>query len=245
MGRAAYAPGMTLSDLPFQFPPSGYVSLNDPLVRQAIYSTHKGRDFWTRAPLDFKSMVLDHVFPASQGGPNHLWNLVPTHAEVNASKGDRIDPEGTVAVLSILRIYFAPAAARRLAKLKIPKEKEADVVAYLERNAELVTEIFNDPENASVSRQDIWSLFAEVVVEKGFAKGLGDRLSGWAIERIARKYGLSPYRPLESVPHDPPEQDPKEGEHDPGRAPSRITSLVSLPVDDGQQGGVRGCPSPD
>jgi hypothetical protein len=49
-----------------------------PTSTESIYEVHKGMCFWTRAPLSADDFALDHVLPKSRGGPDNLFNLVPT-----------------------------------------------------------------------------------------------------------------------------------------------------------------------
>jgi len=48
------------------------------------------RCVWTGEPLTRKALAVDHVLPFSLWRSNDLWNLLPAHAAVNASKSDRL-----------------------------------------------------------------------------------------------------------------------------------------------------------
>jgi hypothetical protein len=45
---------------------------------------------WTGRRLDSKSLAIDHVLPFSLWRNNDLWNLLPSHAKVNAEKSDKL-----------------------------------------------------------------------------------------------------------------------------------------------------------
>ncbi len=107
------------------FPSDGSVSLSDPAVRQAIYEAHRGVDFYTGQPLSVEEMRLDHVFPRSQGGPDSLYNLVPTCARVNGEKAAKVDPSTIGGVLYLVRTIYAPAIIDRLQNGDLPRRQRA------------------------------------------------------------------------------------------------------------------------
>jgi 5-methylcytosine-specific restriction endonuclease McrA len=59
-------------------------------------------DQMMRMPNERKSFTLDHVFPRSRGGTNHLANLVGSCAECNQDKGS-LTGEEYAAVLAVRR----------------------------------------------------------------------------------------------------------------------------------------------
>jgi hypothetical protein len=115
------------------FPREGEVRLGDEEVRRAIYQAHKGTDFWSRAPLAYDRMHLDHVVPRSRLGSDNVFNLVPTCQPLNGAKSDRYDQTAIVPVLSILRLYFGP---KILAKLRLGRWWRVDPRVLLGRMEE-------------------------------------------------------------------------------------------------------------
>lgn len=89
------------------FPEFANVSLADTKVRKAIHSVYKGIDFYTRHVLPYEHMTLDHVYPRSMGGPDNIFNLVPTSLSMNATKGAQYNAVAACAVLSIIRVHYA------------------------------------------------------------------------------------------------------------------------------------------
>jgi hypothetical protein len=107
---------------PFPFPSEGNVQLGDQCVREAILEVHKGKCFWTRAPIAAEEYVLDHIWPRSLGGPDSLFNLVPTSASLNGIRGNAFDLEAATAILAIVRMVFGPRS------LVLLGQKKADLV---------------------------------------------------------------------------------------------------------------------
>jgi hypothetical protein len=71
-------------------------SLSDPEVRRQVLAMTDGKCTYcaatlSDAPVDGVSVKLfvEHVVPASKGGPNHLANYVPSCGSCNSAKGDR------------------------------------------------------------------------------------------------------------------------------------------------------------
>lgn len=106
-------------DLPFDFPVEGRVNPADLLTRRAIYDAYGGIDFWTRAPLTLREMHLDHVLPRTLGGPDSVFNLVPTRGCLNTDKSDTFDPVAFVPVLAIIRAVYAPRIMLALLRPKV------------------------------------------------------------------------------------------------------------------------------
>lgn len=105
--------------------------LSDPDVRMAVYRSFKGICFWTRQPLAFEEMHLDHVWPRVKGGPDNLFNLVPTTQSMNLFKSAAFDPEATTAVLAIIRLRYGPSCLRFLDQLKARAPTQRHLQAQL------------------------------------------------------------------------------------------------------------------
>lgn len=113
---------MKVPDFPFPFPIIGEVITSDPFVRKEIYRTYGGIDFWTRAPIEYEAMVLDHIWPQSLGGPSNVFNLVPTTGPVNTGRKNAFDLEAITAVLAIVRMNYGSRVVHALGSkpMRIP-----------------------------------------------------------------------------------------------------------------------------
>lgn len=109
--------------LPFDFPAEGEVDPADPLVRHVIHKAYGAVDFWTRALLPLAEMHLDHVYPRALGGPDNVFNLVPTTRAVNIGKSDTFNPAAFVPVLAIIRAVYGPRVMTALARARRLKAK--------------------------------------------------------------------------------------------------------------------------
>jgi hypothetical protein len=107
---------------PWDFPDEAQYSHTDPDVRRALYTQHRGRDFYTGNRIKFGDMVVDHVLPRALGGPDNLYNYVPTVRSINSSKGKRYDRRETVSILLDL-MNLGPRLLKmvRLAKFGAPR----------------------------------------------------------------------------------------------------------------------------
>lgn len=122
--------------LPFDFPAEGEVNSADPLVRRVIHKAYGAVDFWTRAPLPLAGMQLDHVFPRALGGPNNVFNLVPTSAGMNIGKSDTFDDAAFVPVLAIIRAVYAPRIMPALVRARRLKVKRLRPDIYIVQTPE-------------------------------------------------------------------------------------------------------------
>lgn len=69
-------------------------SLSDPSIRQQVLALTGGKCAYCAVELkdgggEADQFCIEHVVPASKGGPNHLSNYVPSCRSCNNSKGDR------------------------------------------------------------------------------------------------------------------------------------------------------------
>lgn len=106
---------------PFSLPADGFVTkveLSTYDVRKIIHAAYRGINFWTRAPLPLDEMHLDHVWAESRGGPNHLYNIVPTTHDINSSKSGSFDREAVTAVLAIIRLRYGPFVVSGLQRFR-------------------------------------------------------------------------------------------------------------------------------
>jgi 5-methylcytosine-specific restriction endonuclease McrA len=64
-------------------------------LQQQLADRQDGMCPWCSLPLlaDLAAAHVDHVIPASRGGPDCLWNLQLLHPKCNRTKGDRLTPE--------------------------------------------------------------------------------------------------------------------------------------------------------
>lgn len=59
-------------------------------ARELYLSQPSLKCVWTGSAVDRKSLAVDHVLPYSLWRNNDLWNLLPSHAKVNAAKSDKL-----------------------------------------------------------------------------------------------------------------------------------------------------------
>lgn len=60
------------------------------MARQVFLAAQVDRCVWSRRPLDEHRFAVDHVIPFALWGNNDLWNLQPTHPQVNGEKSDML-----------------------------------------------------------------------------------------------------------------------------------------------------------
>lgn len=60
------------------------------MARQVFLSGQVHRCVWSRRSLDDRRFTVDHVIPFALWGNNDLWNLQPTHPQVNGEKSDKL-----------------------------------------------------------------------------------------------------------------------------------------------------------
>ena len=103
----------------FRFPEEGDYPVSDKVMRKAIYKTFNGKDFYTGREINIEEMVIDHVIPKALGGPDNVFNYVPTTSRINGAKSDSFDEIGAIGTLSALRIIYAPKVLREIERSQI------------------------------------------------------------------------------------------------------------------------------
>ncbi len=106
----------------FAFPSEGNFPLNDVQMRKALYEAFSGRDFYRNEPIPFENMVIDHIVPRALGGPDNIFNYVPTIARLNGKKSASFDQMSATAILAIVRTVYAPRVLEMIAKVEKPKK---------------------------------------------------------------------------------------------------------------------------
>ncbi|MCO5113181.1 MAG: HNH endonuclease [Bdellovibrionaceae bacterium] len=101
----------------FEFPAEYELRTGNRDLRLAVYNAFGGRDFYTGQPINYQEMTIDHIIPKSKGGPNNLYNYVPTSQLINGTKGNLFDEVSAIAVLSIVRTVYAEKVIRELNNL--------------------------------------------------------------------------------------------------------------------------------
>lgn len=86
-------------------------SINNPLVRDAVYLAHKGKCFFTGRPVARDEMVIDHLVPVSRKGKDCFENYVLTFSDLNIGKSNKIDENRIDRMKSIIELVYAPRAA--------------------------------------------------------------------------------------------------------------------------------------
>lgn len=97
--------------------------ISNKTLRRAIYDVFGGIDFYSKRPISFEDMVIDHVIPQSLGGPDHIFNYVPSTQDINGKKSNKVDIEGLVPLLYIIKIHFAPKVVKRFNSLSRSKQQ--------------------------------------------------------------------------------------------------------------------------
>lgn len=177
-----------------------------------MHRVHRGVDFWTRAPLALEDMVLDHVWPRALGGPDSVFNLVPTHAEVNLGKHHKTDLAAATAVLAVLRIHYGEKAARMLARLAArgcgpkdrrkgnrpqprwsgePREIRAGYMRWMDENREEIEAALRRHRRSGAP----WVWLSQHIKERGVWDGLAPPTSE-AVMGAARRLGIQ-WRPAD------------------------------------------------
>lgn len=98
----------------FRFPPAYALPTYDARLRAALYDAFGGADYYTGSRISLEEMVVDHVVPKILGGPDNLFNYVPTTARINGAKGAKFSPEAARAVLAVIATHYGRKAANRL-----------------------------------------------------------------------------------------------------------------------------------
>lgn len=106
----------------FEFPKEYEMRTSNRDLRLAIYNAFGGRDFYTGQKMRYTEMTIDHILPRSKGGPNNLYNYVPTSQIINGTKGNLIDEVSAIGVLSIVRTVYADKVIRELNALALIPE---------------------------------------------------------------------------------------------------------------------------
>lgn len=101
----------------FEFPKEYELKTSNRELRLAIYNAFGGRDFYTGQKISYLDMTIDHIIPKSKGGPNNLFNYVPTSQLINGTKGNLFDEVSAIAVLSIVRTVYAEKVIREMTTL--------------------------------------------------------------------------------------------------------------------------------
>lgn len=102
----------------FTFPAEANYLTSDRIVREEIYKSFRGKNFYNEAKIEFDEMFIDHVIPVSGGGPDNIYNYVPTTCSFNGKKGSKINEESIQRILSIVHMAYAPQIIENVIKRK-------------------------------------------------------------------------------------------------------------------------------
>jgi hypothetical protein len=91
---------------------------NNPILRRAIYSAHKGRCFFTGRKLDFNDFHVDHLIPSAAGGIDEIENYVVCCPRINVLKSAAMDNDLLERMQYILKTVFTPRLVARIEKEK-------------------------------------------------------------------------------------------------------------------------------
>lgn len=103
--------------------PEAPASKDNLTVRQLIYSVWGGIDGYTGKYLPFEEMVIDHIVPVDCGGPDNLFNYIPTTMLNNGRKGAKFDECAAVPLLAYVQTTYGAAL---LAGMNMGKCEEED-----------------------------------------------------------------------------------------------------------------------
>lgn len=158
MGHGAESAAAVLAA--FAFPAEAAAPTSDPAMRRALLEAHGGLDYYTRQPLAPGDMVVDHVVPRSLGGPDNVFNYVPTTQPVNGAKGGKFDPLAATAVLSVLRTHYAPKALRAWKRATAAAARPAAQDTPRARDGALLASL-RDANPRLGPREEIWAYRAD------------------------------------------------------------------------------------
>lgn len=109
-----------------KFPEEGEFYIFERILRIALYEAYEGRDFYTGQPLQFDLMSIDHVLPKSLGGPNNVFNYVPTTGMINSKKGSKFTHQN-IKDLQYIAQHFAPRVMAHLTLYGAFEKREDDL----------------------------------------------------------------------------------------------------------------------
>jgi hypothetical protein len=89
----------------FDFPEEANFFIFERVMRIAIHEAHGGVDYYTREPLPFDEMTLDHIIPRSKNGPDNVFNFVPTSGQENNKKGNSFTAKDLETLEEVRTIY--------------------------------------------------------------------------------------------------------------------------------------------
>lgn len=98
---------------------------SDPALRRALYDAHSGLDGYSGQPINVTEMHVDHIIPRHLGGPDHVWNYLPTSELTNARKSGKFSPRHALALLYMNIGHYAPRTQRRLGAERIRRPGRA------------------------------------------------------------------------------------------------------------------------
>lgn len=71
----------------FDFPENAEFRTVEAVLKEAIYEAFEGKDYYTGEEISLREMTVDHIIAKSKGGPNNIFNYVPTVESENKDKG--------------------------------------------------------------------------------------------------------------------------------------------------------------
>ena len=122
----------------FNFPEHANYSVSNQLIRDAIYKIYKGECYYSGKPIDKEEMVLDHVWPRSEGGPDNYYNYVPTTQKHNQAKGSNFDAEIFCRIFSNIHLNYCPRIDKEIKKMSNKKIKKN--VSKVKDNTTIISE---------------------------------------------------------------------------------------------------------
>ena len=105
---------------------------NNPKVRDAIYETFGGCCFYTGRHIAREEMVIDHLIPLAEQGPDCIENYVLTFADLNSGKGSKVNDK-ILQMTCIVETVYAPRVQKILARMGKPIPQSGHIVINKEK----------------------------------------------------------------------------------------------------------------
>lgn len=119
--------------------PEGIISHKDRDLRRAIIDVYKVDFFNPSILLTEDNLSVDHVWPSSKGGPDHVSNYIGTTQDKNSKKTNRVDM-GTIHILNYVKLVHYPKVMERYWQIRTEKGGSTDYLRSLGRTVTQIRE---------------------------------------------------------------------------------------------------------
>ncbi|MGH1467358.1 MAG: HNH endonuclease [Bdellovibrionales bacterium] len=121
----------------FEFPENAEFRTVEPVLKRAVYEAFGGKDYYTGESISIREMTIDHVVPKSKGGPNNIFNYVPTVESVNQEKGASFVWARERKTLSEIRDVYGPKVMELLKEQGVLDLRRGTLEALMIRGQEV------------------------------------------------------------------------------------------------------------